>query len=118
MLAASRNAFPAMQSTGGATIAPTAAPLLKMPVAVERSSGVNHSLVSFIAAGQFPASPTPSKNLHMPKWKGNLATACSNDAVVQKVMHKAYPNFVPSLSIIKPDIRLDAMYAAKNAVAI
>jgi hypothetical protein len=53
--------------SGGATMAPTAAPLLNKPMAVERSSGGNHSPASLIPAGQLPASPIPSKNLQIPK---------------------------------------------------
>ena len=37
---------------------PSAEPPLRIPEAVERSRGGNHSAVSFTAAGQFPASPT------------------------------------------------------------
>ena len=47
-----------------------------MPEAVERSCGGNHSAVSFTAAGQLPASPTPSRKRSTPKWSGVRASAC------------------------------------------
>src|ERR1700730_5010849 len=103
---------------GGAVMAPIAAPLLKIPEAVERSSGGNHSLVNFMAAGQFPASPTPNKNLQTPNWNGRVASAWSIAAVVQKAMHNEYPRRVPNLSIKNPETPLEIMYATKKAVAI
>lgn len=60
---------PSQAIKGGATTAPIAAPLLKIPEAVDRSLGGNHSEVSFIAAGQFPASPIPNKNRKNPNQK-------------------------------------------------
>ena len=52
---------PSHAINNGAITAPAAAPLLKIPDAVKRSSGGNHSLVNFIADGQFPASPIPEE---------------------------------------------------------
>src|SRR5438309_4730738 len=49
-------------TTGGARIAPTEDPLLKMPEARARSRSGNHSATTFTPAGQFPASPMPSRN--------------------------------------------------------
>ena len=47
---------------GGATTAPTAVPALMMPMAVERSRAGNHSATAFVAAGNPPPSPIPSRN--------------------------------------------------------
>ena len=57
---------------GGATMAPIAAPLLNIPVAVDRSSAGNHSPVSFMAAGQLPASPITKQcpKYSEMKWQG------------------------------------------------
>ena len=49
-------------TTSGATIAPTFVPALKIPVASARSRLGNHSATVLIAAGKFPASPSPSAN--------------------------------------------------------
>ncbi len=99
-------------------MAPSAEPLLKMPEAVDLSCGGNHSLVSFKAAGQLPASPMPKKNRQIPNCKGVIAKACTSPAVVQKAMHNEYPIRVPNLSITKPEKAFDNMYATKKAVAI
>jgi len=42
-------------------------PELKIPVANARSLRGNHSATALIAAGKFPASPSPRTNLAMPK---------------------------------------------------
>src|SRR6476620_1908940 len=97
-------------------MAPIAEPLLKIPDAVDLSSGGNHSVTNFNAAGQFPASPTPRRNLTMPNCNGVITNAWINPAVVQKAMHKEYPIRVPNLSITKPETAFDNMYATKNAV--
>ena len=47
-------------TSNGAKIAPIFAPVLKIPVATERSFGGNHSVTTRIAAGKFPDSPRPS----------------------------------------------------------
>ena len=47
---------------GGATTAPTAVPALTMPIAVDRSAAGNHSAMAFVAAGNPPPSPAPSRN--------------------------------------------------------
>src|SRR4030095_6824264 len=47
---------------GGATTAPTAVPALMMPIARDRSFAGNHSATAFVAAGNPPPSPTPSRN--------------------------------------------------------
>ena len=75
--------------SGGAITEPSAEPLLKIPEAVERSCAGNHSAVSLTAAGQLPASPTPSRKRSTPKWNGVRASACRSAAVVQKAMHRA-----------------------------
>ena len=49
-------------TTSGVASAPTFVPELKMPVASARSRFGNHSATTLIAAGKFPASPSPSAN--------------------------------------------------------
>ena len=68
---------------GGAITEPSAEPLLKIPDAVERSCGGNHSAVSFTAAGQLPASPMPRRKRSAPNCNGVRANACRTAAVVQ-----------------------------------
>src|SRR5688572_7990189 len=78
---------PRNATNGGTMIAPNAAPLLKMPEAVERSCGGNHSLVMRTAAGQLPASPIPKRNRQIPNCNGVTAKAWIRPAVVQKAIH-------------------------------
>src|SRR5262245_58088752 len=46
---------------GGAMTAPTAVPALTIPIAVDRSVTGNHSAMTFVAAGNPPPSPMPSR---------------------------------------------------------
>src|SRR2546421_4955628 len=47
---------------GGAITEPRAVPALMMPMAVDRSPTGNHSATAFVAAGNPPPSPMPSRN--------------------------------------------------------
>ena len=71
-------------TSGGTIIAPRAEPLLKIPDAVERSCGGNHSLVSFKAAGQLPASPNPRTARKRRNSPAVRANACAMAAPDQK----------------------------------
>jgi hypothetical protein len=70
-------------------IAPMAAPLLKMPHASARSCAGNHSVATLTPAGQFPASPTPSRNRNEARDQGPRANACRIPAVDHTNMHNA-----------------------------
>src|SRR5262245_41973908 len=52
--------------SGGATTAPTAEPVLKIPNASERSRGGNHSATALPEPGKPPPSPMPSRKRHTP----------------------------------------------------
>src|SRR6185369_1497029 len=73
--------------TGGARMAPTADPLLKMPEASARSRSGNHSATTFTPPGQFPASPIPSRNRQTPRLTAPLAKACNSAAADHHAMH-------------------------------
>src|SRR2546429_5347394 len=68
-------------TNGGATIAPTADPLLKIPDARARSRGGNHSATTFTPAGQLPDSPIPRRNRAPPSDHGPNTQACKSAAV-------------------------------------
>src|SRR5687768_7677802 len=76
-------------TSGGATIAPMAEPLLKMPEASARSFGGNHSETTFIAAGQLPASPNPSRKRKAPSDHADRAIECIAPAADHKNMQAA-----------------------------
>ena len=76
-------------TSGAATIAPSAAPLLKIPAARVRSCGGNHWVTIFTAAGQLPASPTPRRKRHTPNDQGPRATAWSMPATDHQMTNNA-----------------------------
>ena len=86
----------------GATKAEALDPELKSPVAKARSSDGNHSVVALIAAGKFPDSPRPRKIRAMQKPATLPTMEWLMDAHPQIRMARAYPVFVPSLSMIRP----------------
>ena len=88
---------------GGARIAPTDDPLLKIPEANERSSAGNHSATTFTAAGQLPASPIPSRKRNTPSDSAPRANACNSAHRDHQPTNSAYPARVPSRSIITPE---------------
>src|SRR5687768_7981678 len=95
--------FSAMKGTvSGAMIAPILDPELKIPVAKALSFFGNHSAVALIAAGKFPAFVTPNAPLATKKPRVLVTAPCATAAILQSVVAKAYPIFVPSLSISLP----------------
>src|SRR3954466_3185662 len=74
---------------GGAMMAPTDDPLLKMPDASARSLSGNHSATSLMAAGQLPASPMPSNNRERPRLIGPTTNACMMEATDHQPMQSA-----------------------------
>src|SRR4051794_26279536 len=63
--------------TGGERADPTDEPALKIPTPRALCRGANHSETAFVAAGQLPGSPSPSRNRQIPKLHTPVANACS-----------------------------------------
>src|ERR1019366_9026874 len=76
-------------TTGGARMAPAAAPLLKMPEARARSRSGNHSDTTLTPADQLPASPVPSRKRNTPRLIGPRANACSSADSDHHPTHRA-----------------------------
>ena len=76
-------------TSGGASMAPKAEPLLKMPLASARSRSGNHSATTLTPPGQLPASPIPSRNRNAPRLQGPVAKACSTAAPDHQTMQRA-----------------------------
>ena len=58
--------------SGGAITAPTLDPVLKIPNAIARSFGGNHSATTFPEPGNPPPSPIPSRKRNTPNPKTEL----------------------------------------------
>src|ERR1039458_10661500 len=82
-------------TSAGAKIAPMFAPVLKMPVATERSFGGNHSVTTRMAVGKFPDSPRPSAKRAVQKPVTERQSECDMAAKLQKTTEQAYALFVP-----------------------
>src|ERR1700685_1321561 len=88
---------------GAAKMTPMVEPLLNMPEASARSRSGNHSATTLTPAGQFPASPMPSRNRNTPKLMAPLAKTCRIELMDHQDMQRAYPDRVPSRSINGPE---------------
>src|ERR1039458_8210891 len=87
---------PTMSGTSnGAKIAPMLEPVLKMPVATERSLGGNHSVTTRMAAGKFPDSPRPSASRAALKPGTVRQSACDMAERLQNKTDRAYARFMP-----------------------
>ncbi len=117
----------AIQGTvSGASMAPTFAPELNIPVANDLSFFGKYSAVAFIAAGKLPASP--NANTARETMKPNIETgitrptaektpekippismeyACIMAANDQMIIAQVNPFFVPNLSIKGPANNMD-----------
>src|SRR5205085_11732134 len=84
--------------SGGATIDPIAAPLLKIAMPKARSRIGNHSATVFAAPGQFPASPNPNTNRNALRLARPRANAWAIAATDQSTIEQTKPNFVPTRS--------------------
>jgi hypothetical protein len=89
--------------TGGATIAPMAAPLCTSPCTNARSFAGYHSLTALKAAMKLPGSPSPSRNRRPPSDQGPRANAWSMFAADHQTMNPASDRRVPKRSTRKPE---------------
>ena len=89
-------------TTTGATMLPTLAPALKIPVAYARSRLGNHSATVLMQAGKFAASPRPSRNIASAKLATENAAPGSMAATLHRQMAIANALRVPSLSVSPP----------------
>ena len=79
-------------TTSGAIVAPMFAPELKMPVASARSFFGNHSATVLIAAGKLPDSPSPRRNVEIPKTQYRSLARDRSLAKLQSPMDTGSPN--------------------------
>jgi hypothetical protein len=86
----------------GAKIAPMFEPVLKIPVATERSFGGNHSVTTRMAAGKFPDSPSPSANRAPQKPPTVRHSACNIADKLQNKTDRAYALLMPIKFINEP----------------
>jgi hypothetical protein len=96
-----RGAPPAQRevaTAGGASSEPTEDPALKMPMPRARWDGGNHSATALAAAGQFPGSPSPSRNRQAASDHLPPTSPCSISATDQVVMNTVIPRRVPRRS--------------------
>src|SRR5208283_2526556 len=82
-------------TSSGAKIAPMFVPVLKIPVATERSLGGNHSVKARMAVGKLPDSPRPRAKRAREKPVTVRQSECDMAARLQKTTEKAYALFVP-----------------------
>ena len=87
---------------GGATTAPTAVPALTRPMAVARSAAGNHSAITFVAAGNPPPSPAPSRKRLSASMPTPVARLWLAQAIDQNIMMRKNPRRVPSRSTSAP----------------
>ena len=88
---------------GGDRAPPTAAPVLKMPMASARSRTGNHSAIAFAAPGQLPASPNPSTKRQEAKLATERAAAWAAAAMDQTTIEIVKPIRVPTASNRRPE---------------
>ena len=85
-----------------------------MPSARSRTG--NHSAITLAAPGQFPASPSPSRNRKQFRPNRPLANACAIDASDQTTIEMAKPRFAPIRSYSWPESPWLAVYAIRKTV--
>ena len=83
---------------GVAITLPSAVPLLKIDIANARSFTGNHSVVTFAAPGQLPASPKPSRKRKTLSDPAPRAVACAIAASDHSVIENENPRFSPMRS--------------------
>src|SRR5271154_663702 len=94
----------------GAIAPPTADPLSKIATASPRSDFGNHSETAFVAPGQLPPSPAPSRNRNIAKLRRPTAAAV---AIATSEYHSTAsdsPLRVPNLSSSRPDTNWKIVY--------
>src|SRR5690606_7518692 len=87
---------------GGAATAPKLDPVLKMPKAIDLSLEGNHSETTFAEPGNAPPSPTPNRNLAMPRPITLDTKPWSMFARDHQIIIKVYPLLEPKTSKILP----------------
>src|SRR5438067_5505021 len=100
--------------SGGATVEPIAAPLLKIAIPNARSRIGNHSATVLAAPGQFPASPNPSTKRNALKLANPRANAWAIAAMDHKMIEQTKPILVPTRSYSFPESPWLIVYASKN----
>src|SRR5438552_6860138 len=105
-------------TTGGASADPIDEPALKMPTPRARWLAGNHSATALAAAGQFPGSPSPSRNRHAPSDHFPRASPCNIAATDQVKMNTENPIRVPRRSTRYPEPAYMMAYAKRNAVTM
>jgi hypothetical protein len=96
--------YTASASIPPCSIAPKFEPVLKMPVANERSRLGNHSATAFTQAGKFVASPRPSTNLAIANPTTVVAREWLMAAKLQTITPSARPCLTPMRSSRRPAI--------------
>src|SRR5690606_4132279 len=87
---------------GAETTEPKLAPAPKIPCAIARSFGGNHSALLFVAPGQFPDSKKPRKRRKILKLIIDMANECNAMDKLHPSMEIVIPKQVPIASIILP----------------
>ena len=93
--------------SGGATVAPMVAPMVKMPYASPRSRTGNHSESALGPTVQLPGSPMPSSSRHSPSVIIEVANAVPMLASDHQMMNAAMLTRVPSQSVMRPETRYE-----------
>src|SRR5271157_2376224 len=96
---AGMNANTRMGTTTGTSMAPTLAPELKRLVARARSFLGNHSATVLMQAGKLEASPSPRKNMAIPKVTAEVARPGDIAAKLHSTIAIANAFRVPSRSV-------------------
>src|ERR1017187_5739353 len=86
----------------GATAPPSELPLSKRAVASARSWRGNHSLTTFVAPGQLPDSPAPSRKRSPAKLQKPLANEVRIDTAEYQATVSVRPRLAPTRSISRP----------------
>src|SRR5687768_12697186 len=88
--------------SGGAITAPTLEPVLKIPNAIARSRGGNHSATTLPDPGNPPPSPIPSRKRYTPSPRTDVAVPVKKLAADHQMIITAYPARAPSQSMMRP----------------
>src|SRR6185295_15341787 len=102
----------------GATAAPTDEPLSKSATAKPRSRRGNHSETALVAAGQFAASPAPSRKRKVAKLRKPPASDVSIATTEYQSTARERPLRVPNRSSRRPDTACMTAYARRKEITI
>ena len=96
-------------------MAPTLAPLMNRPTAVDLSCSGNHSATTFMPPAKLPDSEIPSKNrkqLNEKTLREKLVIMLAIDHITTRML---IPRFEPTQSIKAPEKHCPNVYAMRNA---